>query len=676
MAAIFPPENMGGVPPGPGVANGYIPAHTVIGGGPFYIASDCSTMLTDSQMNSISSEFLAAVDRMGYSFNTNLVTNLGDALIARFDLKLDAAGGAVTGPIILPGAPTAPNHAATKQYVDDGDALKVSKSGDTMTGPLVVPVIPGAPEHAASKAYVDAAIVSMPEAPVDTFAYGRMGAAWTQVLQLTGGQLTGPLILHGDPTLPLEAVPKQYADTKIGDAPTDGQTYARLNNGWTPISAGGPSYMPVTGGVFTGNVTISKLQPALNLSSTATNDPAFVHYQRNGTDRWLAEMNADPEGGANAGANYALTRCDDAGARIDSPLVIDRASGVAKFKSVWINDPAPTFRIYKNPGNDAAISGFNRIDNKRRWRLVLGDSTAEAGSNAGSDFRIDAYSDADSQLTTPLLIARATGTATFNAPSLTLKAPAANNAQLVVDSPGATYVGEILFKKNTVGRWSMRGIGNAARDDFQIFSYSDAGAINQNSFTIRRTDGLVGIGPYTGGAGAVSFFGNSECQINTYWGHIGITFWGRSATGGSGAGNYACSFNNYVGTQVGVIGISDYSTVYAESSDIRLKENNVPFERGREIIDALAVQEFDWKDGGGHAVGLMAQELEPVLPQAVVKGTGEPGETGFTPWSVDYSKCVPALIQALQDAMRRIDQLEEQVATLTSRIHVQQRGET
>jgi len=655
---------MGGVPPGPGVVNGYIPAHTVIGNGPFYVASDCSTMLTDAQMNALTSEPLAAVDRLGFSFNANLVTNLGDALVARFDQKLDSAGGAVTGPIILPGAPTAPNHAASKQYVDDGDALKVAKAGDTMTGALVIPVTPTLPEHAASKAYVDAIVVAMPEAPNDTFAYGRKGVAWTQVLQLTGGQLTGPLVLHGDPTQPLEAVPKQYADTKIGEAPTDGQTYARLNNGWTPISAGGPSYMPQTGGVFTGNISVAKVQPAINVNSVAANGSAWFGYQRNGIDRWRAEMNTAPEGGANAGANYAVTRCDDAGVVIDSPLVIDRASGVATFKSVWINDPAPTFRIYKNPGNDAAITGLNRIDNKRRWRLVLGDATAEAGSNAGSDFRLDSYSDGDSQLTTPLLISRATGTATFAAPALTLKAPAGNNAQLAVDSPGATYVGEILFKKSTVGRWSMRGIGNAARDDFQIIGFSDAGATQNTPFTIRRTDGCVGIGPYTGSAGAASYFGNTEAQCNTYWGHVGITFWGRSATGGSGAGNYACGFYNYAGTQVGVIGISDYETVYAASSDIRLKENNTPFSRGREIIDALAVQEFDWKDGGGHAVGLMAQELEPVLPQAVVKGTGEPGEAGFMPWSVDYSKCVPALIQALQDAMRRIDQLESQVAAL------------
>jgi len=660
MAAIFPPVSMGGVPPGPGVANGYIPGHTVIGEGPLYVASDCSTMLTDGQMNAFTSEQLALVDRLGFSWNTALVTNMGDALIARFDQKLDAAGGAVTGPIILPGDPTQPNEAATKAYVDAGDATKVSKAGDTMTGPLLVPVIPGAPEHAASKAYVDAVVVSMPEAPIDAFAYGRMGGTWTQVLELIGGALTGPLELAGDPVNPLDAVPKQYADQKVSDAPADGQTYARLNNQWAPIQAGGPSYMPITGGTFTGNITVSKLQPALNLNSTAVNDPAFVHYQRNGADRWIAEMNADPEGGANAGANYALTRCADNGSRIDSPLVVDRASGVVKVKSLWLNDIAPTLRIYKSPGNPAAITGFNRIDNKRRWNLVLGDATAEGGANSGSDFRLDAYSDADSVLTTPLFISRATGAALFNSASVTVKYTTGNVA-LAVDAAGGSSVGEVLFKKAGVSRWSMRGVYDV--DDFRLYGCTDAGALNLLPLSIRRVDGTVGIGPYFGSA--QSWFGNTEAQINTYWGHIGLTFWGRSQTGGAGAGNYACAFLNYGTGQVGVIGISDYETVYAASSDIRLKENATPFTRGRELLDRLEVQEFDWKGSGKHSIGLMAQEVATVVPEAVVEGTGEPGDEGFTPWCVDYGRITPTLVQALQDALRRIDQLEAQVAALS-----------
>lgn len=51
---------------------------------------------------------------------------------------VNKAGDTMTGPLILSGDPTAALGAATKQYVDAADALKVAKAGDTMTGALVV----------------------------------------------------------------------------------------------------------------------------------------------------------------------------------------------------------------------------------------------------------------------------------------------------------------------------------------------------------------------------------------------------------------------------------------------------------------------------------------------------------------------------------------------------------
>jgi hypothetical protein len=49
------------------------------------------------------------------------------------------AGDTMTGLLILSGDPVVALGAATRQYVDAADALKVNRSGDTMTGPLNVP---------------------------------------------------------------------------------------------------------------------------------------------------------------------------------------------------------------------------------------------------------------------------------------------------------------------------------------------------------------------------------------------------------------------------------------------------------------------------------------------------------------------------------------------------------
>jgi hypothetical protein len=63
----------------------------------------------------------------------------------------------MTGPLTLPGAPTAANHAATKAYVDSGDAACVAKAGDTMTGFLTLHADPTEAMHAVPKQYADRA---------------------------------------------------------------------------------------------------------------------------------------------------------------------------------------------------------------------------------------------------------------------------------------------------------------------------------------------------------------------------------------------------------------------------------------------------------------------------------------------------------------------------------------
>ena len=70
-------------------------------------------------------------------------------------LYLEKSGGTMTGALILNADPSVALGAATKQYVDAGDALNVNKAGDTMTGPLVLSADPSANLGAATKQYAD-----------------------------------------------------------------------------------------------------------------------------------------------------------------------------------------------------------------------------------------------------------------------------------------------------------------------------------------------------------------------------------------------------------------------------------------------------------------------------------------------------------------------------------------
>jgi hypothetical protein len=123
---------------------------------------------------------------------------------------------------------------------------------------------------------------------------------------------------------------------------------------------------------------------------------------------------------------------------------------------------------------------------------------------------------------------------------------------------------------------------------------------------------------------------------------------------GSFTGLYThISFLNGNGT-VGTIRTDASATQYNTSSDQRLKENIVDAPSASDSIDAIQIRSFDWKADGSHQkYGVIAQELEPIAPEAVSKGEKEEDM-----WGVDYSKLVPMLIKEVQSLRARVAQLE------------------
>jgi hypothetical protein len=100
------------------------------------------------------------------------------------------------------------------------------------------------------------------------------------------------------------------------------------------------------------------------------------------------------------------------------------------------------------------------------------------------------------------------------------------------------------------------------------------------------------------------------------------------------------------------------AAAFGSFSDARLKENIVDIPSQLQNICSLRPVEFDYKDGSGHQIGFIAQEMEQVYPDAVAQGTDD--MLTVTGWS----KTEARLVKALQEAIAKIETLEAKVAAL------------
>ena len=121
---------------------------------------------------------------------------------------------------------------------------------------------------------------------------------------------------------------------------------------------------------------------------------------------------------------------------------------------------------------------------------------------------------------------------------------------------------------------------------------------------------------------------------------------------------YSQGSNTAIGsiTEVGTTGVA-----YNTTSDKRLKTLTRPVDPDEAVAKVAALEPvnftFTSDPAAGEQVGFFAQDLQPVAPEVVTVGTGEPDDEGFTPWMVDVSKLVPTLVAAVQALTARIEEL-------------------
>jgi len=121
--------------------------------------------------------------------------------------------------------------------------------------------------------------------------------------------------------------------------------------------------------------------------------------------------------------------------------------------------------------------------------------------------------------------------------------------------------------------------------------------------------------------------------------------------GGSFAGSVGLTYNKFSYT----LSASGDIIAYA-SSDERLKENVTNISEPIEKVNRLNGVEFDWSENAydhlqGHDIGLIAQDVQKVLPEAVMTREDDM-------LAVRYEKMVPLLIECIKDQQKQIDELK------------------
>ena len=132
----------------------------------------------------------------------------------------------------------------------------------------------------------------------------------------------------------------------------------------------------------------------------------------------------------------------------------------------------------------------------------------------------------------------------------------------------------------------------------------------------------------------------------------------QNTAGGSGD---QVIVNFYRGASItGAIRTTDGATSYTSASDYRLKENEVAISDGITRLKQLKPYRFNFKNNPDKTVdGFFAHEVSSVVPEAASGEKDAVDENGdIEPQEIDQAKLVPLLVSALQEAIDRIEVLE------------------
>ena len=380
-----------------------------------------------------------------------------------------------------------------------------------------------------------------------------------------------------------------------------------------------------------GKVGIGTTSPSFRLTakSDANTNPAIKVEQTGNTDGWgfiPDNTNGNLEfsriGGGTEGSHLAITNAGNVGIGITSPAVtlhLD-ASGGAVMRLQRTSANASNKLELSHDGTDGTITSTNDL-------ILTATNVGIGTTSPDSTLHVKGVADA----------------------YLTLEAGSTDgNTAILMQNSGGTQEAFILY--DTDDDRMLFGVNSAER--IRIASNGSVGIGTTSTST--RT---LNVTQLTASEQAL-YINSTNSNVASNASQLYLQFAGDSSPD---SGSKFVEFANQSAIMGSIKAASASTVQYNASSDERLKDNIVDADGQLETVLKTKVREYDWKNGGVHNVGFIAQELNEVIPDVVYTGGDDENED---PWQVDYGKLTPYLVKAIQEQQEQIETLKKEVEEL------------
>ena len=235
-----------------------------------------------------------------------------------------------------------------------------------------------------------------------------------------------------------------------------------------------------------------------------------------------------------------------------------------------------------------------------------------------------------------------------------------NNGTTALQAAGSSGTGLIVTNANNVGIGTTApnaklSFGTSVQDN-DIYLYD--GTSDKYGFGVRSSQFMI----YSGAGGASTG---------------GVTLGKFDGTTFTEAMRIRNDGNVGIGTTAPAYKLAVAGTIWANGtlvtagiatwSDVRLKENIESIGNGLDRIEKLNGVFYDWKQNEftknfpkGRQIGLIAQDVEKVVPELVTEG-----EDGYK--KVSYERLTAVLVEAVKEQQQQIDLLKKEIAELKKR---------